>query len=289
MNKPIIIGLGEVLWDMLPEGKQLGGAPANVAFHASQLGGDAFVLSAVGNDVLGLEIIDTLERKDIHYLLSQTKQPTGTVDVILKQGIPEYTIVENVAWDNIQFTDEVKVLSQQAAAVCFGSLAQRSPQSRETIQRVLEELPVNAVKLFDINIRQHFYTKEIISNSLHACNILKINDEELDLLTDLLKLPSNEMAKLDFLLGKYKIQLIALTKGEKGSLLYNGNELSQLDIQQVHVADTIGAGDSFSATLIMGLIKGESIRMIHKQANSISAFVCMQHGATPTLPVELKY
>lgn len=289
MNKPIIIGLGEVLWDMLPGGKQLGGAPANVAFHASQLGGDAFVLSAVGNDVLGLEIIDTLERRGIHYLLSQTKQPTGTVDVILKQGIPEYTIVENVAWDNIQFTDEVKILSQQAAAVCFGSLAQRSQQSRETIQKVLEELPVNAVKLFDINIRQHFYTNEIISSSLHACNVLKINDEELDLLTDLLMLPSNEMAKLDVLLGKYKIQLIALTKGEKGSLLYNGNELSQLDIQQVHVADTIGAGDSFSATLIMGLIKGESIRMIHKQANSISAFVCTQHGATPTLPVELKY
>ncbi|MDA3904627.1 MAG: carbohydrate kinase [Bacteroidales bacterium] len=289
MKRPLIIGLGEVLWDMLPEGKQLGGAPANVAFHARQLGADAVVVSAVGEDSLGNEIIKNVNKKQLRHHLTKTEQPTGTVEVKLHNGIPDYTIGENVAWDYIQYTPELKRLTDHAAAVCFGSLAQRSPVSQHTIQKILSQMPKNSIKLFDINIRKYYYTKETISLSLKASNVLKINYEELGLLSALFQLPSDETEKLRAISKTFGIKLIALTKGEKGSVLYTDSEISCLEATPVQLADTIGAGDSFSATLLMGLIHKKALSNIHRQAAQVSAFVCSQHGATPQLPRELIY
>ncbi|MBN1651026.1 MAG: carbohydrate kinase [Bacteroidales bacterium] len=289
MDRSLIIGLGEILWDLLPEGRQLGGAPANVAFHAQQLGADAIVVSAVGKDTLGNEIIENLDRNHLSYHLSKTAEPTGTVEVKLRNGVPEYMIRENVAWDYIQYTPELKRLTDRAAAVCFGSLAQRSPVSRKTIQKVLLHMPKNSIKLFDINIRKYYYTKETISLSLMASNVLKINQEELSLLSALFHLPSRELEKLRSIAQNFGIKLIALTKGEKGSVLYTDSEISYLEAAPVQLADTIGAGDSFSATLLMGLINKKALRQIHRQATQVSAFVCSHSGATPQLPKELIY
>ncbi|PIQ28435.1 MAG: carbohydrate kinase [Bacteroidetes bacterium CG18_big_fil_WC_8_21_14_2_50_41_14] len=287
MRKPVVIGLGEVLWDLLPGEKKLGGAPANVAFHARQLGADAVVVSAIGNDALGEEMIDVLVKKQLSHHLAKTVWPTGTVEVKLHQGNPEYNIIENVAWDHIQYTTEIEYLADTASAICFGSLAQRSLLTQQTIYKVLSRMPDQAIKLFDINIRQQYFTREILLRSLNACNMLKINHEELDLLTDLLQLPSDETEKLHVILQKFGLQLIALTKGEKGSLLYTDKEVSNVEATHIQVVDTIGAGDSFSAALIMGLINKNPLCQIHQHAARVSSFVCTQKGATPQLPVEL--
>ncbi|MDP2721640.1 MAG: carbohydrate kinase [Bacteroidales bacterium] len=287
MRKPVVIGLGEVLWDLLPGEKKLGGAPANVAFHARQLGADAVVVSAIGNDALGEEMIDVLVKKRLRYHLAKTDWPTGSVEVKLHQGNPEYNIIENVAWDHIQYTTEIEFLADVASAICFGSLAQRCLLTQQTIYKVLSRMPDQAIKLFDINIRQQYFTREILLRSLNACNMLKINHEELDLLTDLLQLPSDETEKLHVILQKFGLKLIALTKGEKGSLLYTDKEVSRVEATHIQVVDTIGAGDSFSAALIMGLINKKPLRQIHQHAARVSSFVCTQKGATPQLPDEL--
>jgi fructokinase len=287
MRKPVVIGLGEVLWDLLPGEKKLGGAPANVAFHAQQLGADAVVVSAIGNDALGEEMIDVLVKKQLRHHLAKTDWPTGTVEVKLHQGNPEYNIIENVAWDHIQYTTEIEFLADVASAICFGSLAQRCLLTQQTIYKVLSQMPDQAIKLFDINIRQQYFTREILLRSLNACNMLKINHEELDLLTGLLQLPSDETEKLHVILQKFGLKLIALTKGEKGSLLYTDKEVSRVEATHIQVVDTIGAGDSFSAALIMGLINKKPLRQIHQHAARVSSFVCTQKGATPQLPNEL--
>lgn len=289
MKRPLIIGLGEVLWDMLPTGKQLGGAPANVALHAQQLGAEAVVVSAVGNDVLGNEIIEKLNKRQVRHCLTKTAQATGIVAVKMHQGIPEYTIAENVAWDHIQYTQEIKLLIGRIAGVSFGSLAQRSQLSRQTIHMILSQISESTIKLFDINIRQYFYTKETISISLHASNVLKINVEELGLLSALFQLPTGELEKLRAISHIFNIKLIALTKGEKGSILYTDREISCLKACPVQVVDTIGAGDAFSAALLMGLVRKKSLNLIHEQATKVSAYVCSQYGATPQLPRKLIY
>ena len=178
--KPYVVGLGEVLWDVLPEGKKLGGAPANFAYHVSQFGYDTMAVSAVGHDALGDETLEALNEKQLNFCMPRVDYPTGTVQVTLDdEGVPTYVIREGVAWDNIPFTAELEDLAHHTSAVCFGSLAQRSPESRATIQAFLKALPENALKIFDINLRQNFYTRDLLVESMKACNILKINDEEL--------------------------------------------------------------------------------------------------------------
>ncbi len=289
MKKPKVIGLGEVLWDMLPSGNQLGGAPANVAFHAMQLGADALVVSAIGDDELGVELANTLSSMGLQHLLQQSSSGTGTVGVHLEDGIPMYSIKEGVAWDEIRSSNELDELARTADAVCFGTLAQRNHVSRETIQLFLSRLSPEAICLCDLNLRQQYYTKETIIDSLKACNVLKINDYELDVLSSLLRLPAGEEAKLQQLAADFSLNIIALTKGSEGSLLYTADELSHFSAKTITVADTIGAGDSFSAALIMGLIQKKSLRHMHEHATRISAYVCQQHGAMPVLPKELIY
>jgi fructokinase len=281
-----IIGLGEILWDMLPSGKVLGGAPANFAYHVSQFGLNGYVISAIGNDLLGKEILDSLAEKHLNFLIENVDFHTGIVHVMLdEKGAPQYEICEGVAWDNIPFTQQAEELAQICDAVCFGSLAQRNAVSRTTILKILELVPENALKIFDINLRQHFYSKEIIENSLRNCNILKINDEEVIVVAKLFDWQElSEEAVCKKILDTYSLKMVILTKGAIGSSVITANETSYIDTPKVHVADTVGAGDSFTGTFVAALLNGESVRNAHKLAVEVSAYVCTQHGAMPKLP-----
>ncbi|WP_455584392.1 carbohydrate kinase family protein [Bacteroides sp.] len=288
----IIVGMGEALWDVLPEGKKIGGAPANFAYHVSQFGLDSCVVSAVGNDELGDEILDVFEKKHLNHQLQTVNYPTGTVQVTLDDnGVPCYDIKEGVAWDNIPFTDELKRLALSARAVCFGSLAQRNEVSRVSINRFLDTMPDGdgQLKIFDINLRQGFFTKEIIRDSCQRCNVLKINDEELVTISRLFGYPGIDLQdKCWILLAKYNLKMLILTCGTNGSYVFTPGVVSFQETPKVPVADTVGAGDSFTATFTAALLKGKSVPDAHKLAVEVSAYVCTQSGAMPELPQVLK-
>ena len=287
-----IVGMGEVLWDMLPEGKQLGGAPANFAYHASQFGFDSRVISAVGDDRLGDEILESFDDKQLKYFIQRVPYPTGTVQVQLDEnGIPGYEIKEKVAWDNIPYTARLEALAGQTRAVCFGSLAQRNVVSRDTINRFLDAMPQTADSLvvFDVNLRQGFYTKEILCNSMKRCNILKINDEELVTVSRMFGYPGIDLQdKCWILLGKYNLRMLILTCGINGSYVFTPGNVSFQPTPKVEVADTVGAGDSFTAAFIASLLKGKSVAEAHALAVRTSAFVCTRKGAMPELPPDLR-
>ena len=287
--KQLIVGLGEALWDCLPEGRKLGGAPANFAYHTGQFGHDSLAISAVGNDILGKETLDEFGKKGVKYLMPEVDYQTGTVQVELdSEGIPTYDIKEGVAWDNIPFTPEIEEAAKNCRAVCFGSLAQRSSVSRQTIQKFLETTPKDCLKIFDINLRQNFYTKEIITNSLHHANILKINDEELVLIGRLFGYPGLDIEnKCWLLLGKYNLDMLVLTCGVNGSYVFAPNLKSFQETPSVEVADTVGAGDSFTGAFTSAILAGMPLPDAHKLAVDVSAYVCTQNGAMPKLPKEL--
>lgn len=288
----LIVGIGEALWDVLPEGKTLGGAPANFAYHVSQFGLHSCVVSAIGNDKLGHEIIENFDSKKLHHQLASVPYDTGTVIVGLDNvGVPCYTIKENVAWDNIPFTPELEELAHHTRAVCFGSLAQRSAVSCQTINRFLDTMPggEGQYKVFDINLRQNFYTEEIISNSLQKCNILKINDEEFLIISRLFGYPDIDMENgCEMILEKYNLEMLILTCGADGSYVFtSNNDVSFIETPEVDVADTVGAGDSFTAAFIASILKGKSVPDAHRIAVNVSAYVCTQNGAMPVLPKKI--
>ena len=263
MNKRYVVGLGEVLWDVLPEGKKLGGAPANFAYHAGQFLGmdETIAVSALGNDKLADETIDALK----------------------------YDIKENVAWDNIPFDDDIAAIARNCRAVCFGSLAQRNVVSRATIQKFLDATPDDCVKIFDINLRQQFYTMEIIRESLQRCNILKINDEELVLIGRMFGYPGLDIEnKCWLILGKYNLDMLVLTCGTNGSYVFTPGQKSFQETPKVTVADTVGAGDSFTGSFCAAILNGKPMAEAHKLAVEVSAYVCTQNGAMPKLPDDLK-
>ncbi|MGL5893976.1 MAG: carbohydrate kinase family protein [Bacteroidales bacterium] len=284
----LIVGMGEALWDVLPEGKKIGGAPANFAYHVSQFGLSSCVVSAVGDDALGHEIIENFTSKGLTQLIETVPYPTGTVHVELDQeGVPQYDIKENVAWDNIPFTDKLKSLAEKTKAICFGSLAQRNVVSRNTINLFLDAMPQNEDSLivFDVNLRQGFYNKEIICNSMERCNILKINDEELVTVSRMFGYPGIDLQdKCWILLGKYNLKMLILTCGINGSYVFTPGNVSFQTTPKVEVADTVGAGDSFTAAFISSIIKGKSVTEAHALAVQTSAFVCTKKGAMPILP-----
>lgn len=288
MNKEIIVGMGEALWDMLPEGKKIGGAPANFAYHVSQFGLESCVVSAVGDDKLGNELTDNFKEKKLCTHIATVPYPTGTVIVELDaNGVPKYNIKEGVAWDNIPYTAELDTLAHSTRALCFGSLAQRSPVSRETINRFIDTMPddPNTLKIFDINLRQDFYTKEILCNSLRKCNILKINDEELVAISRMFGYPGIDLQdKCWILLAKYNLKMLILTCGVNGSYVFFPGEVSFVETPVVEVVDTVGAGDSFTAAFVSAIIKNVPVREAHKLAVEVSAYVCTQNGAMPELP-----
>lgn len=285
MNNKIVVGLGEILWDIFPERKILGGAPANFAYHASQLGCNGYAVSAVGNDDLGRDILNNLEQKKLHHLIKITDFPTGTVNVSLdEKGIPTYEICENVAWDNIPFSIETENLAKQTSCVCFGSLAQRSDVSRDTIRQFVASMTENSLKILDINFRQNFYTKEIIQESLKMSNALKINDEEIKILANLFNWNSGEQEISRRLISDYNLDILILTKGVDGSFIFTPDMSSYLSTPKVEVADTVGAGDSFTAGFVAAYLQGKTIEEAHRLAVDVSAYVCTQDGAMPKLP-----
>ena len=291
MDKRYVVGLGEALWDVLPEGKKLGGAPANFAYHAGQfLGSDnAIAISALGEDKLAEETIQALNEHGLQYLMPRVPYPTGTVQVTLnEEGIPTYDIKENVAWDNIPFTPEIEEIAANCRAVCYGSLAQRNVVSRENIQRFLDATPSDCMKIFDINLRQQFYNKEIIQQSMRRCNILKINDEELVTIGRMFGYPGLDIEnKCWLILGKYDLDMLVLTCGTNGSYVFTRGQMSFQETPKVEVADTVGAGDSFTGSFCAAILNGKPVTEAHELAVKVSAYVCTQNGAMPTLTPEL--
>ncbi len=282
--KNIVVGLGEILWDVFPERKVLGGAPANFAYHVSQFGFEGYVVSAVGPDVLGHEILRSLKRKELNALVETVDFNTGTVQVTLSgAGIPKYEICENVAWDNIPFTSETENLAKKAQVVCFGSLAQRSEVSRETIRKFLKAMPKDSLKIFDINMRLNYYTKEIIDESLKLSNMMKLNDEEVVKIAKLFHWEGTEEEICKKLLHDYSLQIVILTKGTQGSYVFTPEKVSFAPSPRVHVADTVGAGDSFTAAFVAAYLNGLPIEEAQQLAAEVAAYVCQQHGAMPKL------
>lgn len=291
MNR-VVVGMGEALWDVFPEGKKIGGAPANFAYHVSQLGFESRVVSAVGRDGLGDEILSVFAQRQLQTAIERVDYPTGTVQVTVDQvGVPCYEIKEGVAWDNIPFTDALKRLALQTRAVCFGSLAQRNKVSRETICRFLDTMPdgEGQLKIFDINLRQGFYTKELIEASFRRCNVLKINDEELVTVSRLFGYPGIDLQdKCWILLAKYNLKMLILTCGTNGSYVFTPGNVSFQETPKVPVADTVGAGDSFTAAFCASILRGKPVGEAHRLAVEVSAYVCTQNGAMPVFPDTLK-
>ncbi len=291
MNELVAVaGIGEVLWDVFPHHKRLGGAPANFACHCWQLGANAYPVSCVGTDPLGLAIRDELRDMgvDTSYVLESDTFPTGTVRVTLNdQGKPSYQIFEDVAWDHIPFTGELKALAETLDAVCFGSLSQRSAVSRETIRSFLRHMPENALKIFDVNLRQSYFSKERVEDSLRLASALKLSDEELPVLAECFDLRGDVMDQLNELRENFDLKLVAYTRGPDGSVLLRGEEVDDAPCLKGPVVDSVGAGDSFTASLCMGILKGWPLNKVNLFANRVAAFVCSQKGATPTLPQQL--
>ena len=291
MNKRYVVGLGEVLWDVLPEGKKLGGAPANFAYHAGQLLGmdNTIAISALGEDALAEETIESLKEHKLNYLLPRVKYPTGTVQVTLSEdGIPAYEIMENVAWDNIPYTPEMAEIARNCRAVCFGSLAQRYVTSWATIRQFLDDTPADCLKIFDINLRQQFYSKDVIEESFKRCNILKINDEELVVIKRMYGYDDLDMRGIcEKILADYKLKMLVLTCGTNGSYVFAPGLTSFQETPKVTVADTVGAGDSFTGSFCAAILNGKPMEEAHKRAVQVSAYVCTQNGAMPNYPDEL--
>ena len=283
-KKPIVVGIGELLWDVLPTGKRAGGAPINFVYHATQMGAEGYAVSAVGNDLSGTEIVQELEKNHISNSLGTVEYPTGSVMVELKEGIPTYTIIEGVAWDHIPLTQESIDLIKRADAICFGTLALRSQASKETILSLLSYAREDALRFFDINIRQSYYSKELIETLLHKANVFKINDEELVLLRDMCKLEGSDDEVCRQILQMYNLKYLVLTAGCAFSSIYTADEVSTIPTPRVEVADTVGAGDSFSGAFVYSVLTGKSLREAHQTAVETAAFVCTQEGAWPPYP-----
>lgn len=280
-SKPVIVGIGELLWDVFPTGKKAGGAPINFVYHATQLGAEGYAISAVGNDVFGTEILQELDRNGISYCISTVEYPTGSVMVELNKGIPTYTIIEGVAWDHIPLTQEAIDLMKRTDAVCFGTLAQRAPESRATLKALLSYVPAESLRFFDINIRQHYYSKELIAEMLEVGNVFKINDEELELVREMFSLPADEDAACRELVARYNLRYLILTAGSRYSSIYTADEKSYIKTPKVEVVDTVGAGDSFSGSFVYSILTGKSLGEAHQIAVDTAAFVCTQAGAWP--------
>lgn len=285
-----MLGVGEVLWDLLPDGRQLGGAPANFACHARALGADAAILTRVGADPLGREILERLAGLGLPTGLVQVDEraPTGTVGVeIDPAGVPRFTIRERVAWDALAATDAAVEAAARADAITFGSLAQRGEPARASILRLVEATPSLALRVFDANLRQHFHSRGVLERSLKLANVLKLNDSELPAIASLIGTSGPVEAQVQAIARRYELRLVALTRGACGSLLWTADGVSDHPGSPTDVRDTVGAGDAFTAALAMGLLLDWPLDRVNERANAVAAYVCSRSGATPALPAEL--
>ena len=282
-----VIGIGEVLWDLMPDGPQLGGAPANFACHARALGASASVVSRVGDDDYGRMILERFQKLGLPQETVQIDDaaPTGVVKVTLNgHGVPHFIIQEDVAWDKLMVTRPAIQAVSEADAICFGTLAQRSRGSHATIQQLVNMAPPKATRVFDINLRQAFYTRDVIEQSLRLANVLKLNDTELPVLAKMFDLGDSPKKQIEQVSQRFKLRLVVLTSGSLGSLLYQEGRWSEQSPSAVQVMDTVGAGDAFAAALVMGLLHGMDLDELHTCASEVAGYVCSQAGATPALP-----
>ena len=283
--KKKVVGLGEVLWDLLPERTCLGGAPANFAYITTLMGDHGIVSSRVGEDSRGLEALRRMEELglDIDHVQTDREHPTGTVKVELdSKGIARFEIAHPVAWDSLEWTLDWQRLAEEADAVCFGSLAQRSEASQKTIRHFLRATSPGTVKVFDVNLRQSYYSQEVLAESMRLADIVKLNDEELPRIMSLGKFPhKDELSSARLLLSAYDLKLVCITRGGKGSLLVRGADASEHPGFRVRVADTVGSGDAFTAGLLHEYLHGASLDLMNEVANLVGAWVASEVGAMP--------
>ena len=278
-----IISIGEILWDIFPDKKILGGAPANFVFHARQFGSDATLFTALGNDQQGIELEENAVKAGIIMQSSRVSHPTGIADIFLNnEQVPTYKLNENCAWDHIPLTNKLKKFAEKADLIVFGTIAQRNIESRNTIQEALKLSKSSSKILFDINLRLDFYSKEIIEESLNAANYLKLNDEEESVLQNLFN------KNIKQIISDFNLELAILTLGPKGSKIITSNSMSECPAAKCKIVDTVGAGDSFTAFFIINYLKGMSISESQKKASKVAAYVCAHNGATVQIPKNLK-
>lgn len=285
-----IAAIGEVLWDMFPEGPRFGGAPANVASHAAALGLDASMVSSVGEDSWGQRALEELRQRHVHtdFVNVLSGYPTGAVQVeVDESGKPQYTIEQPAAWDHLAWSPAMQDFAGQCDAICFGTLGQRHEVAREVIRQFVAAVPAAALRVCDVNLRSPFWDEQVLRRSLEWANVLKISDEELQQVAAASGCSGTEDESLAELLDNWGLHLIAITRGSQGATLLDNNHRSDCQAAAVDVKDTVGAGDAFTATLISGLLHGADLDDICRQASRIAGFVCTQSGATPALPAEL--
>lgn len=285
-----LVGIGEILWDLFPGGQKLGGAPANFAYHASALGAEAWVVSRVGCDEPGRELLRRLDQLGLRTdaVEEDPAAPTGTVLVEVRaDGQPQFTIHENVAWDRLAGDAAGRRAVAAADVVCFGTLAQRGEVSRRSIRALLRTASAESLRIFDVNLRQNYYSREVIEESLALANVLKVNEIELARLAEMFGLTGDECGQVAELARRFRLRAVAYTRGEGGSLLHSEGRWSERLGEAVKVADTVGAGDSFTAALALGILAGWPLDEIHLRASAVAAYVCSQAGGTPQMPEQL--
>jgi fructokinase len=284
-----IVGLGELLWDLFPSGKQLGGAPANFAYIASLLGDHGIVASRIGTDALGDDAKQRFQqlRLPTDFLQSDPSHPTGTVRVLIDpQDQPHYEISADAAWDSLEMTSQWRTLAAQATAICFGSLAQRSPVARCTIHEFLGAARPTTTRIFDVNLRQPFYSKDILADSIRRSSIIKLNQEELPVVLQLLESPTPLTPGKEILAGEWLLhlsgaQLVCITRGAQGSLLVSKEGFHEHPGFSVQTVDTVGAGDAFTAALVHHFLRGAPLSAMNEAANRMGAWLAARPGATP--------
>ena len=291
--QPVIVGIGEVLWDVFPDGEHFGGAPANVAMHAAALGAAAYIISAVGPDARGDAALARLDSAGVNRtaVAQLLGRPTGAVNVSVdSKGQPTFDIAADVAWDYLPWSQTVEQVAERADAICFGTLAQRGSVSRTTIRRAVESTPPRTRRLFDVNLRQNYYDASVVLSSLELANAIKLNDDELPVIARLCKIPPiGILGQLRMLCDWFGLTLAALTRGPLGSVLVTPTEFHESAAPATVVRDTVGAGDAFTATLLVGLLERRPLVEISARANAVAAYVCSQPGATPPIPPELRW
>ncbi len=293
MTRPVVVGLGEVLWDVLPDGDHFGGAPANVALHAAALGAEAWLVSAVGRDARGNAALARLDAAGVQRgaVPQLSEHPTGVVRVTLdRAGHPVYDIASASAWDHVPWSAAVQEVAERADAIAFGSLAQRAPVSRATIRRAVAATRDAAWRLFDVNLRQDYYDAEVLTTSLEHANAVKLNDEELPVVARLCGLSAAPpVDQLRALCDRFALRLAALTRGPCGAVLVTPDQVCESVAPPTVVADTVGAGDAFTATLLIGMLAGRPLDEVSRRANAVASYVCSQPGATPPIPEALRW
>jgi len=286
-----IVGIGELLWDLFPDGSRFGGAPVNFACHAAALGANVHVVTGIGNDPLGRQAREALQSHGVSAegVAIFDEYSTGRVDVVVDAaGKATFSFAPNVAWDHLSWSPTLERLAARCDAVCFGTLGQRSAESRRTIQQFVRAPPSVALRIFDINLRPPYYSEEVIRQSLDLAKILKLNDDELPILASLCDVSGTDVEILNQLSQKWNLKLVALTRGSQGAMIVRGSEISNCPGLKVAVKDTVGAGDAFTAALVLGLLRNDPLELINRRACEVAAYVCSCSGATPPLPDEIR-